>query len=162
MFVVNECFPANVKINAEHYFREDKFNCAEAVLKSVLIESGMLCPIQFIRMATAFGRGMGGSGCCCGALVGGQMAIGALFGRTKESGFPPEECGRLAKKLYDIFVERNKATCCRVLHKGLPFGSPEQLEACAKRTAETAEITALIVSEAVSCYGVALPHNMSI
>ena len=34
-------------------------------------------------MASGFPVGMGGSGCTCGAVVGGIMAIGMFFGRVQ-------------------------------------------------------------------------------
>jgi C_GCAxxG_C_C family probable redox protein len=33
-------------------------------------------------MASGFPVGIGGSGCTCGAIAGGVMAIGMFFGRT--------------------------------------------------------------------------------
>ena len=148
-FPFDEHFPNRVKSTAERYFRSNLFNCAETVLKAVLEESGMPCPLETVRLASAFGRGMGGAGCYCGALVGGQMTIGALFGRMQETGFPPEGCAILSKQLYDRFVQHNRATCCRILHKGLPFGTPEQFDACAIRAACAAEITAQVIREAI-------------
>ncbi|WP_081637693.1 C-GCAxxG-C-C family protein [Bilophila wadsworthia] len=88
---------------------------------------------------------MGGARCCCGALIGGEMAVGFLFGRTEENGFCPDVCGHVAKQLYDRFVEHNLVTCCRVLHKGLPYGTPEQFEACAKRAVEATRIAAEVI-----------------
>ncbi len=38
---------------------------------------------QTAKMATPFGGGMSRFGMVCGALVGGAMAIGSCFGRTK-------------------------------------------------------------------------------
>ena len=73
------------------------------------------------------------------------MAVGFLFGRTEENGFCPDVCGHVAKQLHDRFVEHNRITCCRVLHKGLPYGTPEQFEACAKRAVEAARIAAEVI-----------------
>ncbi len=142
-------FPVRARKTAERLFRENLYNCAESVLASVLLECGRSCPLEVVRMATPFGRGMGGAGCCCGALAGGQMALGMLLGRTQGSGLPPEDCARLAKLLHDRFARHNRATCCRILHKGLPFGTAEQFEACAVRAADAAELTAGVIREAV-------------
>ena len=73
------------------------------------------------------------------------MAIGFLFGRTKENDFYPDVCGHVAKQLHERFVKHNRVTCCRVLHKGLPYGTPEQFEACAKRAVEAARIAAEVI-----------------
>ena len=104
--------------------------------------SGNDCSVEIIRMASPFGRGMGGAGCCCGALVGSQMAAGIIFGRDSETGYPPQICAETAKILHKNFVKANGSTCCRILHKGLPFGTDEQLAACCTRSVEASEIAA--------------------
>ncbi len=144
---IDETFPERAGKSAEAYFRNDLLNCAESVLRALLEEAGHPCPVQVTRLASAFGRGMGGAGCCCGALVGGQMALGFLFGRTEESGEPPELCGKLAKVLHDRFVAKNRAACCRVLHRGMPYGTAEQFDSCAVRSAEAAETAARLIWE---------------
>ena len=138
-------FPDRVEQKTGILFRHDKLNCAESVFRALLEESGNSCPLELLRTASAFGRGMGGAGCCCGALIGGEMAVGFLFGRREENGLCPDVCGHVAKQLHDRFVEHNRVTCCRVLHKGLPYGTPEQFKACAKRTVKAARITAEVI-----------------
>ncbi len=61
---------------------QEGFNCAESVLLIVTGERGIrnsLIP----RIATAFGGGIGRQGHICGALSGGVMSIGALYGRDR-------------------------------------------------------------------------------
>lgn len=55
-------FPDRVKQKTGVLFRRDKLNCAESVFKALLEESGNSCPLELLRTASAFGRGMGGSG----------------------------------------------------------------------------------------------------
>lgn len=143
-------FPERVQKTAEELFRKDLLNCAESTFKAILLESGVPCPSEILTIASAFGRGMGGAGCCCGALIGGEMAIGVLLGRKQETGPCSDECNKAARLLHDRFVEHNRVTCCRILHKGLPFGTPEQFESCAKRTANAAQIAARVILEASS------------
>lgn len=138
-------FPARSRQLAEECFRKDFLNCAEAVFKGVLGAAGRDCPLAVLRLASAFGRGMGGAGCTCGALIGGQMALGTFFGRTSERGFTSEQCAGAAKELHDRFKAENRATCCRILHKGLPYGTPEQFESCCGRAALAAELTAAVI-----------------
>ncbi len=145
-------FPERVKKTTEKLFRQDLLNCAESTFKAILLESGRPCPLEILAMASAFGRGMGGAGCCCGSLIGGEMAIGVLFGRTQETGPCPAECDRLAQLLHERFVEHNRVSCCRILHKGLPYGTPAQFESCAKRTAEAAEIAARVILDAAGAH----------
>ena len=143
--MLNRDFPDRVEQRAETLFRKDRLNCAETVFKALMEESGQDCPLELLRLASAFGKGMGRAGCCCGSLVGGEMAIGALFGRTESSGPCPLSCEERAKDLHDRFVKENRVTCCRVLHKGLAYGTPEQFEACAQRSVRTARLAAKVI-----------------
>ena len=142
-----EQFPALAREAAEKTYRDKSLNCAESIFKALLTSCGEECPDSLVRAATGFGRGMGGSGCSCGALTGSIMAAGVLFGR-EAIGEDPKFCQELSKKIHDAFRAHHRATCCRVLHNGLISGSPEQKAACAIRTGETAEIVAKILMEA--------------
>ena len=150
MKTLDGTFPLRAGRAAEARFRNDLLNCAESVLKAVLEEAGAACPLDMLKVASAFGRGMGGAGCCCGALVGGQMALGCFFGRTQDRGEPPEVCARLARLLHERFTAQNKAACCRVLHKGMPYGTPEQFDSCALRTGRAAELAAQAILEGIN------------
>lgn len=140
-------FPKKVRELAEGYFKEKSHNCAESVFRALMTASGRECPVELVRMASPFGRGMGSAGCACGALVGGQMALGILYGRGEECGPAPSLCADAAKALHKRFVKKNGAACCRILHKGLPFGTDEQLSACCLRSVDAAEIAAEIIEE---------------
>ncbi|MBP3730820.1 MAG: C_GCAxxG_C_C family protein, partial [Mailhella sp.] len=104
------------------------------------------CTPGMLAMAKSLGRGMGGAGCSCGALTGGVMALGALLGgKSKES---DNLCKALTLRYHNAFKEANGATCCRVLHRGLAFGSAEQIESCARRTENAARILAQVIADA--------------
>mgnify|MGYP001698424900 FL=1 len=139
-------FPARAAQKALALFKND-LNCAESVFKALLLENGKTCPLELLRTASAFGRGMGEAGCCCGALVGGEMAIGFFFGRSEDVGPCPDVCAAAAKQLHDRFVSFNHGSCCRVLHRGLAYDTPEQFKACAQRSAEAARIAAEVILE---------------
>lgn len=139
--------PAAASALTERYFRENMHNCAEAVLRAVLTVYGRECPTEMTRLASPFGRGMGEAGCACGALVGGQMAIGHFFGRLEEQGYPPEICAEASKKLHNKFKKENGATCCRILRRDHPFGTDEQFNACCERAKRGAELTTEIISK---------------
>lgn len=147
--MIEDGFLVRAENMAEQLFRKDLLNCAESVFKAIMLASNIDCSMEILRLASAFGRGMGGAGCACGALVGGQMAIGYFFGREKQSGICPNLCAYAAKLLHDRFKEYNKGTCCRILHGGLPYGTPEQFESCCQRAAKTARITASIINEVI-------------
>ena len=141
-------YEERVRRKAGELFRRDELNCAEAAFKALLVEAGTPCPVEVLCVASPFGRGMGGAGCCCGALIGAQLALGRLHGRRKDHGAVPRDCCDLARQLHDGFAALNRATCCRVLHKGHPFGSPEQLESCAQRTEAAAAMAAAVLLKA--------------
>ena len=144
----DENFPANARKSAEEFYMDDKLNCAESIMKALLVNCGKDCPLDLLKIATGFGSGMGKAGCACGALTGSVMVAGLLFGRTSETGKGPQSCVDLTKKIHDSFKAHHKATCCRVLHNGLEYASQAQREACSKRTGETAEFVARLFMEA--------------
>ncbi len=137
------------KTLARTYYERDQLNCAESVLRALMEVFKGQCPPELLKLSSGFGRGMG-AGCACGALVGSVMAVGALFGRTEPTGRCPKETGVLSKAVHDAFREHFGATCCRILHRGLPFGTPEQKASCATRTAEAAEQAAMILAQALN------------
>ena len=67
---------------AESYYLEGDFRCSEAVLKVIWENFKTELPEDIVSLATGFPHGVGGSGCICGALVGGSMALGMFFGRS--------------------------------------------------------------------------------
>ena len=57
------------------------------------------------------------------------MIIGAQFGRENKVG--NDNLARAkAKDLMQRFMEKHKATCCRVLTRGLEMASPERKAHC--------------------------------
>jgi C_GCAxxG_C_C family probable redox protein len=135
-----------IKTTAENYYRNGDFFCSEAIVKTIKDEFGLDITDDVIKMASGFPVGMGGSGCTCGAVVGGIMAIGLFFGRSKAKDAKVEKTMALAKELHDLFKERHKNLCCRVLTKGMTLGSPEHMNQCISFTGEVAEETAKIIA----------------
>jgi C_GCAxxG_C_C family probable redox protein len=107
---------------AGHHFTTGR-NCCESVL---LAHHDDVDP-AFIEMAKAFGGGIGGSKCLCGAITGGVMAL-SLHGQRKD-----------AAKLIDLFKARNKVTCCKALSAPYKWKSHEHLVNCRRLTSEVAE-----------------------
>ncbi len=60
---------------AENYYRNGDFYCSEAVVKTIRDEFELEISDDAIAMASGFPVGMGGSGCTCGAITGGIMAL---------------------------------------------------------------------------------------
>lgn len=129
---------------AEKYYRDGKYLCSEAVLSAVnkVLECGM--PEEYIRLTSGFPVGMGGGGCSCGALTGGQCAIGLVYGRKKPGG-SNKKIMKLSKELHDKFREQYGSACCRVLIKDYKFGSKEHKERCTRVTGDIAQLAMTII-----------------
>ena len=112
-------------MRAAEYFNNG-FSCSESMIKWAVDEG--LVSEELLPVATPFSGGMG-VGCLCGAVAGAQMIVGNLFGRENKNG--NEVLARVkAKELIQRFMETHKATCCRVLTRGLEMGSPERKAHC--------------------------------
>lgn len=114
------------------YFKEG-YNCAEATLKTLneLLDLGLVPGME--KMATVFGGGMGRAGCLCGALAGGNMALGLVKGRTSPAG-DRDAAYQAALELHRRFKEEFGSTCCRVLNPGSDYQSVEHKKRCLKYT----------------------------
>lgn len=134
-----------IRKDAETYYREGDYYCSEAIVKSIKDGFGLEFPDSVIAMASGFPVGMGGSGCTCGAVAGGIMAIGMVFGRQEPKDSKVNKAMQLAKELHDGFQRRHSCLCCRVLTRGMELGSPVHMEQCIAFTGEVAEETAKII-----------------
>lgn len=132
---------------ADDYYRNGDFYCSEAVVKTIIDEFQIDVSEDVIKMASGFPVGMGGMGCTCGALTGGVMAIGLVYGRSKGKDPKVNKAMELSAKLYQIFCERYKVSCCKVLTRGMEKGSPEHMEQCIAFTGEMAYEAAKIIAE---------------
>ena len=132
---------------AEDYYRNGDFYCSEAVVKTILDEFQIDVSEDVIKMASGFPVGMGGMGCTCGALTGGVMAIGLVYGRSQGKDPKVNKAMELSAKLYQIFCERHKVSCCKVLTRGMEKGSPEHMQQCIAFTGEMAYEAAKIIAE---------------
>ena len=100
-------------------------NCSESVFQSV---TGLDNP-QILAMCKPFGGGIGGQKCLCGAVTGGDMALG-LKGK-----------GECAARLVETFRKKYGATCCSALSRPYRWKSKEHLANCRSITTVTASLT---------------------
>ena len=112
-------------MNASDYFNNG-FSCSESIIKWAIDEG--LVTEELLAVATPFSGGMG-SGCLCGAIAGAQMVIGYRFGKNNKFGNDVLARAK-AKELITRFTEVHKATCCRVLTRGLEMASLERKAHC--------------------------------
>ncbi len=108
-------------------FLRERFNCAESVLWGVVAAQRRYydCVPQ---IATGFGGGMGGCGETCGALVGGIMALGLKYGRTKGSDIERKQrTGAFVKELIGAFREEFGSLRCIEL-TNVDMSTPEGMQ----------------------------------
>lgn len=123
--------PKKVQKDAEDLFRGGFF-CCEALISAVRSNFELDCSEELIAVASGMAVGVGRSGCICGALNGGVMALGCFFGRTKQGDPKVQKTMELTSELHDWFKKANgkNATCCRILTKGMDMASGEHKEQC--------------------------------
>lgn len=135
-----------IEKRARNLFITGQLMCSEAVL-SVLNQGlhGGLPPEIAVRLASGLPEGLGGTGCTCGALNSGVIAIGLFLGRNKTGLLNSRKIMAVSKKLHDRFKERFGTTCCRILTKNLKRGSKEHFGRCAILTGFAVEMTARLI-----------------
>ncbi len=121
------------KIIAQGYFERGEFFCSEAVIHTINELLGWPFPKEITKLASGFPIGMGKSGCLCGAVSGGQMALGMVYGRNHGESMD-EKMFPIAAELHDYIKEIYKSTCCRVITKNYEFNSPERKKHCIQIT----------------------------
>jgi C_GCAxxG_C_C family probable redox protein len=126
---------------AEGLYRSGEFLCSEAILYAFNEAMDEPMPEEVVKLASGFPVGMGAigtGGCTCGALSGGVMVLGMVYGRSVPGTDAPLVLGK-AKELHDWFMAEKGSTCCRALIAGMEFGSPEHIDQCVAFTGDVAE-----------------------
>ncbi|MCF8017875.1 MAG: C-GCAxxG-C-C family protein [Vallitaleaceae bacterium] len=134
-----------IRTTAENYYRNGDFYCSEAIVKTIKDEFQLSVSDDIIAAASGFPVGMGNSGCSCGAVVGGIMTLGLVFGRTEAKDKKVVKTMKLANELHETFRKKHKTLCCRVLTKGMRLGSRKHMDQCISFTGEVAEEVAKII-----------------
>ena len=101
------------RVEAEGLYRSGKYHCAEAVVESVRRHFSPETPEAVLAAVSGFGGGSG-SGCLCGAVSGGTVALGLVLKDKKA-------VSHLTRELHAWFKEKYGVTCCttiRQTHKG--------------------------------------------
>lgn len=137
--------PGRIREKAAEYYRSGQYYCSEAIVRTINEEFGLGYPDSVIRLASGFPIGIGKAGCCCGAVTGGVMALGMVFGRDLPGDTRVELCLALSRELHDLFADRHGCLCCRVLTRGMVLKSPEHKQQCVEFTGEVAQEAALII-----------------
>lgn len=91
------------------------FSCSQAVLASHSEDYGLDAEMA-LRVAGAFGGGMGHIGETCGAVTGALMLIGLKYGKTREDDAEAKERTYAAVKEYtDAFKKEHGSIRCKDL-----------------------------------------------
>lgn len=117
---------------------QDGFNCAEAISIAIVECCGEGRVKYTPKVASAFGGGIGGTKCeTCGALTGGVIALGWLFGRT-EPDADKQNLYALATEFRSRFLDMFGSTECSIIMEAL--GKQENLLKCKRMTGAAAGI----------------------
>jgi len=101
------------QLEAETLYRSGTHHCAEAVMEAVRKHFAPEVPETVVRTVAGFGGGSN-SGCLCGAVSGGTVALGVVLADKKST-------SHLTKELHTWFKEKYGVTCCKTIrqtHKG--------------------------------------------
>ena len=94
---------------AEALYRSGRYHCAEAVMESIRRKFSADTPEAVVATVSGFGGGSG-SGCICGAISGGTVALGLVLGDKKQT-------THLTRELHAWFKGKYGATCCTIIRK---------------------------------------------
>ena len=108
------------------------FACSESVVYSIRKHFNLDISDDAIAMSSGFPWGLGGGGCICGALAGGTMCLGLLYGHRTPNDPKINRCFKLTKEIHDDYKDCFNATCCRVLMNGLEREDPKRKENCSE------------------------------
>ncbi len=123
------------------------FACSESVIYALRKNFGWTnLSDDAIAMSTGFPWGLGGAGCLCGAVAGGTMCIGYMFGRRTQGDPCADKCHKLTCEFAAAVRERFGATCCSKLIQEFPNREMESRKAkCAEIVSFCAETAAHMI-----------------
>jgi C_GCAxxG_C_C family probable redox protein len=135
-----------IRQRAENLFMTGQLMCSEAVL-TVLNQGlkGGLAPEIAVRITSGLPEGFGGSGCTCGALSAGIIALGLFLGRNGPGIMNNRKVYTASRELHERFKTKFGATCCRVLTKNIELGTKHHFEFCTRHAGEVSAQTGRIV-----------------
>ncbi len=106
---------------------KEGFSCSQSVFATFCEELG-LDRNTALKIADAFGGGIGHMGLTCGAVTGAAMVIGLRHGRTAAADNEAKQrTSRIVKALAERFAERHGTIVCEKL-LGCNVGTPEGMQ----------------------------------
>ncbi len=152
MHIKQSVSPTKVAKDAEELYRGGYFYC-EALMCAIRDNFELDVPDVVIAMSLGMSVGAGRSGCMCGALNGGILALGMFFGRTEQKGPNDpkvQKCMSLSNELHQFFKTENgkNSACCRVLTREFDMSKGEHKEQCIGYTGMCAgKVAEMIIRE---------------
>ena len=152
MHIKQSVSPTKVAKDAEELYRGGYF-CCEALMCALRDNFELDVPDAVIAMSSGMSVGAGRSGCMCGALNGGILALGMFFGRTEQKGPNDpkvQKCMSLSNELHQFFKTENgkNSACCRVLTREFDMSKGEHKEQCIGYTGMCAgKVAEMIIRE---------------
>lgn len=134
---------------------QEGFSCSQSVLSAFAADLG-LAPEAALRVAAAFGGGMGRTGGPCGAVAGALMALGLKYGATRgDDKTTKEQMYALTREFLARFQACQGAIACRDL-LGYDISDPQAYQAvrqqglfttiCPRAVAVAAEIVEQMIA----------------
>jgi C_GCAxxG_C_C family probable redox protein len=102
------------RLEAEAHYRSGRYHCAEAVMEVIRKHFSPDTPESVVCSVSGFGAGSG-SGCICGAVSGGTVALGLVLADKKKTTL-------LTRELHTWFNEKYGVTCCKTIRANNPKG----------------------------------------
>jgi C_GCAxxG_C_C family probable redox protein len=112
---------------AMEYFRSG-FNCAQSVLTPFSVDYG-LSEEHCLKIACAFGAGMGRQQHTCGAITGALMVLGLHYGKGKmDDNAKKLDTYEKTRAFFKSFGEKHGSTGCLELLDGLRMDNPADMK----------------------------------
>ena len=103
---------------------KENLNCAQKVLVQYCERYGLKKEMA-IKIAAAFGAGIGVMGETCGAVTGALMVIGLKYGGSKDDRKSAEKREKAVNEFIPAFLSMNGSLKCKDL-LGLDFSIPKE------------------------------------
>lgn len=135
-----------VRCRALNIFLTNQLFCSETVMSVLNCGlKGGLAPEMAVRLGSGLSEGLGGSGCLCGAVNGGILALGLFLGRNGPGFGNAGPAMKASKDFHSRFQKRFGSSCCKVLTRKFKNDHKAHFHHCAELTAFAAETSAGIV-----------------
>jgi len=139
------------------FYFDNKFNCSQSVLTAFVEDLG-LTEDESLRIACAFGGGMGRQQHTCGAVTGAAMALGLKYGKgINDSDDNKQLTYDKTVELFEEFNKLNGSTNCHKLLNDLDMRNEDELRLineqnlfhtnCRKYVADAVRITERLLGQ---------------